>query len=139
MSGIQKKIKKTYTSPIAHPLAEKKLAKKLLKTSKKASSEKGGLHRGVKEVMKAIKKKETGLCLIAGDISPIDVITHLPVLCEEANITYVFVPSKEDLGAAAGCKRPTSCVMIKSQSKVGDKLKELTDEVKKVPIPKWIA
>lgn len=35
------------------------------------------------------------LCIIAGDISPIDVITHVPVLCEEADIPYIYVPSKE--------------------------------------------
>lgn len=35
------------------------------------------------------------LCVIAGNISPIDVITHVPVLCEEADIPYVYVPSKE--------------------------------------------
>lgn len=35
------------------------------------------------------------ICIIAGNISPIDVITHVPVLCEEANIPYVYVPSKE--------------------------------------------
>ena len=35
------------------------------------------------------------LCVIAGDISPIDVITHVPVLCEESEIPYVYVPSKE--------------------------------------------
>lgn len=35
------------------------------------------------------------LCVIAGNISPIDVITHVPILCEEANIPYIYVPSKE--------------------------------------------
>ena len=35
------------------------------------------------------------ICIIAGDISPIDVITHIPVLCEENAIPYIYVPSKE--------------------------------------------
>lgn len=35
------------------------------------------------------------LVIIAGDISPIDVITHVPILCEDANIPYIYVPSKE--------------------------------------------
>jgi H/ACA ribonucleoprotein complex subunit 2 len=35
------------------------------------------------------------LCVIAGNISPIDVITHLPILCEEANVPYIYVNSKE--------------------------------------------
>ena len=33
--------------------------------------------------------------MIAGNISPIDVITHVPILCEEANVPYIYVPSKE--------------------------------------------
>ena len=35
------------------------------------------------------------ICILAGDISPIDVITHIPVLCEENQIPYIYVPSKE--------------------------------------------
>lgn len=35
------------------------------------------------------------LCVIAGDISPVDVITPLPVLCEDNGIPYIYVPSKE--------------------------------------------
>jgi H/ACA ribonucleoprotein complex subunit 2 len=45
-----------------------------------------------------LKKGEKGLCLIAGDIYPIDVISHLPVLCEEKDTPYIYVPSKHDLG-----------------------------------------
>lgn len=50
--------------------------------------------------------------LIAGDISPIDVITHLPVLCEDNDIPYIFVPSKEKLGHSSKTKRSTSCVLV---------------------------
>lgn len=50
--------------------------------------------------------------VIAGDISPPDVISHIPVLCEDSSVTYVFIPSKEDLGCAGATKRPTSVVMI---------------------------
>lgn len=52
------------------------------------------------------------LLVLAADISPVDVISHLPILCEEANIPYIFVTSKEELGLASSTKRPTSCVMI---------------------------
>ncbi len=36
--------------------------------------------------------------ILAGNITPIDVITHIPILCEEHQIPYVWVPSKEQLG-----------------------------------------
>ena len=32
--------------------------------------------------------------VIAGDISPIDVISHVPVTCEDNSVPYVYVPSK---------------------------------------------
>ena len=41
-----------------------------------------------------------------------DVISHLPVLCEDHGIPYVFVPSRAELGAAGSTKRPTSVVLI---------------------------
>ena len=66
------------------------------------------------------------ICVIAGDISPIDVITHVPVLCEEAQIPYVYVPSKEELGVASSTKRPTSCILI--SSKKGADYTDLFDE-----------
>ncbi|CAL8467348.1 g6885 [Coccomyxa elongata] len=100
-----------FLSAIADPLADEKLTKKLLKLAKKASKRKQ-TKRGVKEVVKAIRKKFKGICLIAGDISPIDVITHIPVLCEENDIPYIYVPSKEALGAAGLTKRPTSCMLL---------------------------
>ena len=56
--------------------------------------------------------KYVSLVIVAGDVSPIDVITHLPVLCEEAGVPYVYVPSKTELGLTASTKRPTSVVMI---------------------------
>ncbi|KAF5364327.1 hypothetical protein D9756_000619 [Leucocoprinus leucothites] len=98
-------------SPIAKPLAQKKLLKKLHKVVKKGSKARQ-VKRGVKEVVKGIRKGEKGLLVLAADINPIDIISHLPVLSEEANIPYVFVPSKEELGHASSTKRPTSCVMI---------------------------
>ena len=120
--------KPRHVSPISNPLAGSKLTKKVLKTIKKASKAKM-VRRGVKEarpaaaphaqrrpsraasasaqVVKALKKEEQGVCIIAGDISPIDVIAHVPILCEEKNIPYVYVPSKEELGEASSTKRPT--------------------------------
>ncbi|KAL7271510.1 snoRNA-binding protein [Rhizina undulata] len=105
--------------PFARPLAEDKTSKKVLKTVKKAAKNKC-LKRGVKEVVKALRKSPsgnaaaaaTGIVVLAADISPMDVISHIPVLCEDHNIPYIFVTSRAELGAAGATKRPTSVVMI---------------------------
>jgi H/ACA ribonucleoprotein complex subunit 2 len=107
---------------IAKPLACKKSTKKAHKLVKKAASSKR-IRRGVKEVVKGLRKGEGGLCILAGDIYPLDVYSYLPILLEEKNVPYLFVPSKQDLGAAACTKRPTSVVLIKDKEgkKAGDK------------------
>lgn len=103
--------KRSNVNIIANPLASVEMTAKLYKCVKKAAKSKA-LKRGVKEVVKAIRKGEKGLCIIAGNISPVDVIIHVPILCEEQDITYIYVPCKHDLGAAGGTKRPTSVVLI---------------------------
>lgn len=119
---------------IARPLAGRKLTKRLYKTVKKASKVKS-LRKGVKEVAKALRKGEKGFVVIAGDISPIDVISHIPVACEDKKIPYAYVPSKFDLGAASQTKRPTSIVMVKSHADIKDHYTECFEEVKSLPLP----
>jgi H/ACA ribonucleoprotein complex subunit 2 len=116
---------------IAQPLANKKSTKRVHKLVRKAASAKL-IRRGVKEVVKGLRKGETGLCVLAGDIYPLDVISFLPVLLEEKSVPYLFVPSKQDLGAAACTKRPTSVVLIKTKKgfEAQDLLDALTQEAK---------
>jgi len=52
------------------------------------------LRRGVKDVVKAIKKGAKGVVVLAADVSPVDVISHIPVLCEDNQIPYIFVRSR---------------------------------------------
>lgn len=60
-----------------------------------------------------------GVVILAGDISPPDVISHIPVLCEDVNVPYIFVTSRAELGAAGSTKRPTSVVMVTEKPRVG--------------------
>lgn len=89
-------------------------------TRNHAAAKNKSLKRGVKEVVKALRKSPSGnnaaaasgVVVLAADISPMDVISHIPVLCEDHNIPYIFVTSRAELGAASATKRPTSVVMI---------------------------
>eukprot|EP01023_Acetabularia_acetabulum_P040942 TRINITY_DN3978_c1_g1_i1.p1 TRINITY_DN3978_c1_g1~~TRINITY_DN3978_c1_g1_i1.p1 ORF type:complete len:154 (-),score=23.99 TRINITY_DN3978_c1_g1_i1:482-943(-) len=127
--------KKKLCAVIAKPLAEYKLYKKIAKLVKK-SSEKKLVRRGVKEVTKCIRKKIQGIVILAGNISPIDVLSHLPILCENNNYPYVYVPSKEDLGGAAKTKRSVSAMLLlrknpKATEQEDEDYLSLYDEVKK--------
>lgn len=101
------------------------MSKKLFKTIKKASKTRGHVKRGVKEVVKGLRKGEKGLVILAGDISPTDILSHIPVLCEESDVPYIFVASKEALGAASSTKRPTSTVMIVPDGGIAGKKRKI--------------
>lgn len=64
-----------------------------------------------------------GVVVLAADISPMDVISHIPVLCEDHKVPYIFVSSRAELGAAGNTKRPTSVVMV-SKARTGTKKDE---------------
>ncbi|KAF2774122.1 L30e-like protein [Teratosphaeria nubilosa] len=118
--------------PFANPLCGDKEQKKVLKGVKKAAKSKA-LKRGVKECVKCIRKSPVanptaaaatlppGIVVLAADISPMDVISHIPVLCEDHGIPYLYVPSRAELGAAGSTKRPTSVVMVMPRAGKGAK------------------
>ena len=71
------------------------------------------------------------MVIIAADISPIDVLSHLPILCEDKNVPYMYVRSRAEVGEACKTKRPTSCVMIcKPDSKKHESANESYAECK---------
>ncbi|OAP54628.1 hypothetical protein AYL99_11076 [Fonsecaea erecta] len=126
--------------PFANPLADDKVAKKVFKCVKKAAAQRT-LRRGVKEVVKALRKSPTsttdklplGVVILAADISPMDVISHIPVLAEDHSVPYIYVTSRAELGTAGQTKRPTSVVMVsrdagKKAGKDGKDKEKKTDE-----------
>jgi H/ACA ribonucleoprotein complex subunit 2 len=118
-------------SPIAQPLAGAEQQAALFALLSQASKAKQ-LRRGVKEIQKALRKKEQGLMVLAGDVEPLDVISHLPVLCEDFSVPYIFVRSKEELGAASNTKRPTSCILIKPKSDYQKEYDECKKQIKPI-------
>ena len=119
--------------PIAHPLASRSLGKDLYKLIRKASRTKGSVRKGVREVQKFIRKGEKGIVLLAGNTRPIDVIAHMPVVCEEAELPYCFAPSKQDLGLACGSRRKTCALLIKANEEYQDLYDKCMSDVKELP------
>ncbi|XP_076758522.1 NHP2 ribonucleoprotein [Xylocopa sonorina] len=124
IGSYEEKLK--YTNVIAKPMAPKKLTKKIYKCIKKASKHKTYLRNGLKDVQKHLRKGEQGLVVFAGDVFPMEIMCHLPVVCEDKNIPYCYTPSRQDIGSAMGIKRGSLMVLIKENSDY----KELYDEIK---------
>lgn len=85
----------------------------------------GKIIKGTNEVTKAIEKGTAKLVVIAKDVTPKEIIMHLPLLAKEKGIPCVEVPSKEELGAAAGIPLGTAAVAIIKEGEAADLIKEL--------------
>lgn len=107
-----------YRCPISWPLTsdKPKMTKKVYSLIKKTvtANKKRGIVKGIADVTKAIRKGQKGILVLGADASPYDVVSHFPVMAEEAKIPFVWVPSRQDLGAATQCKRATSAVLVKA-------------------------
>jgi len=68
----------------------------------------GTVRKGTNETTKAVERAQAKLVVIAEDVDPPEVVAHLPLLCEERKIPYIFVPSKEKIGVAVGIDVPAS-------------------------------
>ena len=83
----------------------------------------GKVEKGVNEVTKAIERGTAKMVVIASDVSPAEIIAHLPALCKEKNIQCETVDSKQKLGIAVGISVPCSAVAIIEQETSEEKPK----------------
>lgn len=66
---------------------------------------------------------------MAADADPLEIILHLPLLCEDKNVPYVFVKSKTQLGRACGVSRDVVAVAVIANDK-NQSLKKSINSVK---------
>ncbi len=58
----------------------------------------GKVKKGTNETTKAVERGVAILVYIAEDVQPPEIVAHLPLLCDEMRIQYIYVPSKSRLG-----------------------------------------
>ncbi len=92
----------------------------------------GKVRKGTNETTKAVERAVAKLVLIAEDVDPPQVVAHLPILCEERKISYLFVPSKLDLGRAAGIDVGCAAVTVLDGGEGSKTLKELIDSTEQL-------
>ena len=68
----------------------------------RVAAQTGKVRKGTNEATKAIERGISKLSVIAEDVEPPEVVAHLPLICEEQNAAYAFVPDKQELGKALG-------------------------------------
>ncbi len=92
----------------------------------------GKIRKGTNEATKAIERGIAKLVLIAEDVEPPQVVAHLPILCEERKIPYLYVPTKLELGKSAGIDVGSAAVSIVEAGEAAGALKELIEATQKL-------
>lgn len=86
----------------------------------------GKIKKGINETTKAVERKVAKLVLVAKDVNPAEVIMHIAPLCKEKEVPCVMVPSREELGAAAGLGVATSSVAVIKEGDAKDIITEIS-------------
>lgn len=94
------------------------------------------LRRGANEATKTLNRGLSEFIIMAADAEPLEIILHLPLLCEDKNVPYVFVRSKQALGRACGVSRPIiACsVTINEGSQLKPQIITIQQEIEKLLI-----
>ncbi|MDH5437395.1 MAG: 50S ribosomal protein L7Ae [Candidatus Bathyarchaeota archaeon] len=92
----------------------------------------GNVRKGTNETTKAIERTQAKLVIIAEDVDPPEVVAHLPLLCQERKIPYVFVPKKEKLGTSAGIDVPAAAACITQAGEASALVKEISSRVEEL-------
>ncbi|MCW4047284.1 MAG: 50S ribosomal protein L7Ae [Candidatus Bathyarchaeota archaeon] len=96
------------------------------------ASKTGVVRKGTNEATKAVERAQAKLVVIAEDVDPPEVIAHLPLLCEERKIPYLFVPSKEKVGNAVGIDVPCASACILKEGDAAGLIKEIVTRIEQV-------
>jgi len=109
----------------------KELSDKILQLIEAAKNN-GKLRKGTNETTKAVEKSQAKLVVMAEDVEPEEILMHLPVLCDEKKIPYCYVPSKQELGRAAGIDVPSAAIGVVEPGDGKDLMKEVLKRLQEI-------
>lgn len=90
------------------------------------------IRKGTNETTKSIERGEAKLVYIALDVDPPEIVAHLPLLCKDKKIAYLYVSSKEILGKACNLGVKTASCAIAHEGEVKAKIDNLATRIKEL-------
>jgi U4/U6 small nuclear ribonucleoprotein SNU13 len=95
------------------------------------------IKKGANEATKSLNRNQAEFIVMAADAEPIEIVLHLPLLCEDKNVPYIFVSSKTQLGRACGVSRDIVAAAVISNDKnqsLTKSIHALKDEIERLLI-----
>ncbi len=96
----------------------------------KVARETGKIRKGTNETTKTIERGKAKLVLIAENVTPPEVVAHLPLLCDERKAPYVYVPEKQRIGEALGLTVGSAAAAIEETGESEKLVAEIVEKLK---------
>ncbi len=92
----------------------------------------GTVKKGTNETTKAVERGNAELAFVAEDVSPEEVVMHLPELADEKGVPYVFVAAQDDVGRAAGLEVGSAAAAIVDAGEAADQVEDIASKVEEL-------
>ena len=90
------------------------------------------IRKGMNEVTKAIERNLAKLVVMAEDVSPPEILFHVPLLCDEKKIPYAYLSTKKELGGAVRINVSSSAIAVENVGSGNDNV--LSGIIKKLEV-----
>ncbi|MFD1515593.1 50S ribosomal protein L7Ae [Halomarina rubra] len=92
----------------------------------------GSVKKGTNETTKAIERGNALLVFVAEDVSPEEVVMHIPELASEQDIPYLFVETQDDIGHAAGLEVGSAAAAIVDAGEAAPDVEDIADKLEEL-------
>lgn len=92
------------------------------------------IRKGMNEVTKSIERGIAKFVVMAEDVSPPEILFHIPLLCDEKQIPFAYLSTKKELGNAVKINVGSSAIAVDNlgsgNGKVLDEVTKQLDSLK---------
>jgi large subunit ribosomal protein L7Ae len=89
----------------------------------------GSVKKGTNETTKAVERGNADVVFVAEDVSPEEIVMHLPELAAEKGIEVVFVETQDELGNAAGLEVGSAAAAVVDAGDAAEELEDISTKV----------
>ena len=79
-----------------------------------AEAKDGKIRKGMNEVTKSIERGNAKIVIMAEDVSPPEILYHVPLLCDEKEVPYAYITTKKALGSAVKINIGASAIAVEN-------------------------
>ncbi|SFR60175.1 50S ribosomal protein L7Ae [Halogeometricum limi] len=92
----------------------------------------GTVKKGTNETTKSVERGNAELVLVAEDVSPEEIVMHLPELAEEKGIPYIFIETQDEVGHAAGLEVGSAAAAIVDAGEAAEQVEDIAAKVEEL-------